>query len=117
MPDIETDDDWQDSWDDPYVLDKPDDPEKKSQDTLTLEPEYEKQDGIKFEFTGTLLIPAPGEMERLAREKPREMMSVVGSKPVVYVPEPITRFAKHRNDFRKVKMNGLDALRLRQRGA
>lgn len=93
------------------------DPETKTQDTLTLEPEYAKQDGIKFEFTGTLLIPAPGEMERLERQKPKEMMSVVGSKPVLFVPEPVTRFAKTRDDFKIVKMNGLEALRLRQRGA
>lgn len=116
---VETDDDYDD---DPYGVNVPSseavekDQEKKTQEKLELEPQYEKQDGIKFEFTGTLLIPAPGEMERLEREKPREMMSVVGSKPIVYVPEPITRFAKTRDDFRKVKMNGLDALRLRQRG-
>lgn len=118
--DIVTDDDWQDWEEDPYgVNETPANPEAKTQDTLTLEPEYAKQDGIKFEFTGTLLIPAPGEVERLAREKPPEMMSVVGSKPIVYVPETPrgNRFAAHKGDFKRVKMNAIDALRLRQRGA
>lgn len=113
MPDI-IPDDWQDNWDEPYFV-EPDDPEKKSQDTLTLEPEYDKQDGIKFEFTGTLMIPAPGEMERLEREKPSPLSNIAVAEPALFVRKEVA-FAT-RNDFRKVKMNGLAALRLRQRGA
>jgi hypothetical protein len=90
----------------------------KSQDTFPMGDGYVEQSGVKFASVGSLLMPAPGESEKYAKANP-ELAEVVGSKPVIFVPGEHRghRFAKDRNDFRKVKMNGLDALRLRQRGA
>jgi hypothetical protein len=108
------DEDYFEDWD---FGDSPSDPESKTQETLAIQPSYEKQDEIKFEFTGTLLVPTAEEIARIERERPREMMTVVGSKPVIFVAETkIERTKRHGSQFQKVKMNGLDALRLRQRG-
>ncbi|SRR5258708_92811 len=120
MEELENEDFFDD--DDPFEINEipPSDPETtKVQETLTLDPQYEIQSGVKFEFTGTLLIPAPGEAERLMREKQPEVSSVCIANPVVYgMTKDIRahRFAKNKNDFRKVKMNGLEALRFRAKG-
>ena len=39
---------------------------RPQQKHLDIKPDYIVESGVKFEFTGTLLVPAPGEAERLA---------------------------------------------------
>jgi hypothetical protein len=91
---------------------------KAKQPTLDFVPEYENYAGVAHEFTGTLFVPAPGESERLAKERPKEQMNVVGSKPVIFtLTEPRgNRFAKSKDDFTKVKLDLKTALGLRAKG-
>ena len=88
---------------------------KPSQSDLGFEPKYAVQDGVKHEFTGLLFIPAPGESERLEREKPPEMNPVCIATPVPLVPKGshYQGFTGNETAGKKVKMKMLDALRLR----
>jgi hypothetical protein len=91
---------------------------EKSQPTLELTPEYECYAGVAHEWTGTLFVPAPGESERLTKERKSDEMSVVGSKPVIFeiAVSRGNRFARSKDDFTKVKLDPMLALRLRAKG-
>lgn len=81
------------------------------QDGFNFEPQYDIHDGVKFTCVGGLMVPAPGESERLAKERGPEMASVVGSKPVLYAVESqVIQPGRYRGQT--VKVRGKDALRL-----
>jgi hypothetical protein len=91
------------------------DKEVKQQEEFMYEPSYDMHGGTKFSFNGVLMVPAPGETERNEAERPKEMMAVVGSKPVLHVVEnSVINPGVHRGQ--KVKMKMTDALRLRAKG-
>lgn len=91
---------------------------KPNQTDLDFEPQYAVHEGVKHEFTGLLFIPAPGESERLEREKQPETNPVALVTPVPLVPQEsyYHGFSGNKSAAKRVKMNPLDALRLRQRG-
>ena len=72
------------------------------------------QDGIKHEFTGTLFIPAPGEAEKIeARERenrPTPELALDSSVDYTTVLAPFPR----QGTTRRVKMSGMDMLKLSQ---
>lgn len=91
------------------------------QKKFDIQPDYIVESGVKFEFTGSLLIPAPGEAERLAAalkpEQPIETKQIITATMGVHTlgrPDPptqngvVTHFA-----VRRVKMEPRDFLRLR----
>lgn len=92
--------------------------DKPKQPELSYEPQYEVHDGVEHEFSGTLYVPTQREIEKQEKAEAEKPMSVVGSKPVIFIPEQPrgNRFAKTRDDFTKVKLNPLLALRLRAKG-
>lgn len=87
------------------------------QNSLDLTPEYAEQDGVKFEFSGTLLIPAPGEAERLAREKLPEMNPVCLATPQIMSPQSHYHGYRNTTERKSVKMSALQMFKLRRRGA
>jgi hypothetical protein len=85
--------------------------DKTRQSEFAFTPEYENYAGVEHEFTGTLFVPTAREEAKQAEAAKPEMMSVVGSKPVLFVaPSEIVRLG---HSGKKVKMNALDALKLR----
>jgi hypothetical protein len=88
---------------------------KPSQSDIDFEPKYETHDGVKHEFTGLLYVPAPGESERLEREKPPETNPICIATPVPLVPKGshYQGFTGNETAGKKVKMRMLDALKLR----
>lgn len=91
---------------------------KPKQQDFEFEPQYAVHDGVKHEFTGLLFIPAPGESERLEKEKQPDINPVALVTPVPLVPQKshYHGFTGNESAAKRVKMNPLDALRLRQRG-
>lgn len=81
------------------------------QEGFDFEPQYDHHDGMKFTCVGGLMVPAPGESERIAKERGPEMMEVVGSKPVLHVVESqIIQPGRYRGQT--VKIRGKDAIRI-----
>lgn len=81
------------------------------QEGFDFQPQHDQHAGIRFTFSGGLMIPAPGESERIAKERGPEMASVVGSKPVLHVVESLV-IQPGRYRGQTVKIRGKDALKL-----
>ena len=88
---------------------------EKEQDEFAFEPQYDIHDGVKFTVSeGGLMIPAPGEFKRCEEERGPEMMTVVGSKPVIHVVENTVARIGYKG--RSVKMRPMDSIKLRAKG-
>jgi hypothetical protein len=95
-------------------------PESKTpkQTEIDLAPEYAVSDGVKFEYNGLLLIPAPGESERLEREKPVEVNPVCIATPAVFgVGQSHYHGYANTSERKKITMNAKQMHRLRTRNA
>jgi len=91
-----------------------------TQKHLAFEPDYIVESGVKFQFNGTLLIPAPGEVERLAAipkpPQPIETKQIITATMGVHTlprPEPPTHngIVTH-GTIRRVKIEAKDLMRM-----
>lgn len=74
------------------------------------------QDGIKHEFTGLLFIPAPGEAEKIeTRERENRPTPELTRDSSIDYTTVIAPFPRQWTTQR-VKMSGMDMLRLRSKG-
>lgn len=89
------------------------------QSKLNLEPEYAEADGIKFEFSGTLLVPTPEETKRLDREREFKERLVVAEETHSVIASPQSHYYGFRNTTKptNVKMSALQMHKLRTKGA
>ena len=106
-------DDWEDDYADVITT-----PKEDGQNPQTLKPDYiQSSTGTKHEYNGLLLVPTAEETERIERERPVDFNQVCEAVATPLVPDfRGNRFARSKSDFKSVKMNYLDAARLRTRG-
>lgn len=88
------------------------------QNEAALEPEYvESETGTKHEYNGTLLVPTEEETRRI--EASRVNLSPIAiASPAVFLPDVRGhRFAKTRDDFKSVKLTGMQIFKMRSKDA
>lgn len=73
------------------------------------------QDGVKHEFTGTLFIPAPGEAATI-EARDRDRLPPPDITPEAYQYTTVIAPFPREWTTQRVKMSGMDMLRLRSRG-
>jgi hypothetical protein len=87
------------------------------QEEFKLTPEYAEANGVKFEFNGSLLVPAPGEAERLEREKPVEFNPVCLATPKIVSPQSHYFGYDNTTGPQRVKMSAKQMHKLRSKNA
>lgn len=81
------------------------------QSGFDMNPEYHEEQGVKFAYTGALYAPAPGEAERLAVELKEKRLTELHDE--IRHTTILAAAEQKRRDGLRVRMNPLDALRLR----